>query len=274
MEANLKAKHLALKRNLADTGSAVLAFSGGVDSTLVLAVGREALGDRIIAATARSPLYPRSVVERAATLAQRLCVEHVVLDSNELEDARFTSNPPERCYLCKRELYGRLDRLAKKRGVAAVIDGTQLDDTSDYRPGMRAAAEFGVRSPLLEVGFTKDEIRAFSKELGLDTWDIPAGPCLASRVPYSEEITPRKLAAIEQGEQFLGELGFREVRVRFTKDSTARIEITADCISKLADKAVREKVVGKMKELGFLYVTLDLEGYRTGSMNMILADQD
>src|SRR5450756_1898715 len=188
IEANLKTKHLALKRNLAEMGSVVLALSGGVDSTLLLAVGKEALSDRIVAATARSPLYPQSVVRRAVELTQQLDVEHVILDSNELDDPQFTSNPPERCYLCKLELYSRLDRLARERGVATVIDGTQLDDTADYRPGMWAAAEFGVRSPLLEVGFIKEEVRVLSKELGLETWDITAGPCLASRVPCTEEI--------------------------------------------------------------------------------------
>lgn len=259
-----------LKEILHGMGSALLAFSGGVDSALLLAVGRETLGDKLIAVTACSPLYPVHVVDRARELAGRLGVEHIVIETDELSDDAFTANPPERCYLCKRELYDSLAKIASSRGISQVIDGTQLDDVEDYRPGMRAATECAVRSPLLEARFTKEDVRALSRELGLETWDIPAGPCLASRVPYSEEITPEKLAAIEQGEEFLDKLGFREVRIRFVKERTARIEISPDRIPKLTDETIREKVICKMKELGFLYVTLDLEGYRTGSMNEVL----
>ncbi len=272
MEAELERKQARLKEVLEDMGSALLAFSGGVDSALLLAVGKEALGDRLVAVTACSPLYPQPVVEKACEIASRLSVEHIVIETDELSDEEFKANPPKRCYLCKRELYGRLLEIAEAKGIAQVIDGTQEDDAGDYRPGMRAAAEFGVRSPLLEVGMGKEEIRILSRELGLETWDIPAGPCLASRIPYEQEITPEKLLAIERGEEFLTELGFREVRVRFTAERVARIEVSPPEISRLVESGTREMVIRKLKELGFLYVALDLEGYRTGSMNAVLED--
>ncbi len=272
MEIELERKHARLTTILMEMGSALLAYSGGVDSALLLAVGKEALGDRIVAVTAHSPLYPLPVVERACRMAGQLGVEHVIIETDELADREFRTNPPDRCYLCKRELYGRLTDMARERNIAFVIDGTHADDLGDYRPGMRAATDFDVRSPLLEVGFTKDEVRALSRELGLETWDAPAGPCLASRIPYNREITLEILTAIEQGERLLSELGFREVRIRIGDERTARIEVSPDSIERLADRAVREQVVSGLKDLGFLYVTLDLEGYRTGSMNRVLVE--
>ncbi|MHB8895973.1 MAG: ATP-dependent sacrificial sulfur transferase LarE [Candidatus Geothermincolia bacterium] len=270
-EEGLRAKREALERDLAGSDSILVAFSGGADSAFLLAVAKDAMKGTVLAVTASSPLYPRSFIERASRIAASLGVEHIVIDTAELEDARFVANPPERCYLCKRELYAELLGIADGRGISRVVDGTQADDTGDYRPGMEAARELGVESPLLDAGYTKDDVRAQSRELGLETWDIPAGPCLASRVPYGDEITPGKLEAIEKGEAYLASLGFREVRVRYSGKRTARIEIERSEIARLLGHQLRAGIVERMKELGFLYVTLDLEGFRSGSMNEVLA---
>ncbi len=270
MDRSLEEKYENLRDRLKSMESAVLAFSGGVDSALLLAVAAEVLGGDLLAVTARSPLYPDDTLRRGEALAQRLGVELIVVETNELADEEFTANPPERCYLCKRELYGLLVRIAAERGKAVVMDGTQVDDTRDYRPGMRAAAEFGIRSPLLEAALSKQEVRELSRKLDLPTWDLPAGPCLASRVAYRQEITAGKLTAIEKAEEWLASQGFREVRVRYTEPATARIEVRPDEIARLMEPELREKTTLRLKELGFIYVTLDLEGYRTGSMNEVL----
>jgi uncharacterized protein len=271
MDANLEEKYFRLKNCLAEMGSAVVAYSGGVDSTLLLAVGSEALGENLLAVTVDSPLHPRSMIELAGKMAARLKVEQLVIKTDELSSPAFTANPPDRCYLCKHARFSKLIDIAAREGITEVLDGTQMDDTGDYRPGMEAAEELSVRSPLLETEFYKFEVRALSRELGLATWNMPAGTCLATRVPYGEEITSKKLDVIDQGEEFLTGLGMKDVRLRFYDNGTARIEVSSQGVPVLASDGVRERVVDKMKSLGFTYVALDLSGYRTGALNEVLS---
>jgi pyridinium-3,5-biscarboxylic acid mononucleotide sulfurtransferase len=272
MEPNLEEKYHNLKKNLSDMGSALLSFSGGVDSTLLLALCKEALGDNCIAVTIHSPLHPLPMLEGAAAAATRIDVEHITVETDELENETFCSNPPERCYLCKHERFSKLIEVAAREGMAEVIDGTQLDDTDDYRPGTEAATELGVRSPLLETGFQKYEVRDLSRELGLSTWNYPSSTCLATRIPYSKRITGEKLSVIESGERFLTDLGLSQVRLRYVEDRTARIEVSLSSIPSLVSDSTRQKVLDKMRDLGFLYVTMDLGGYRTGAMNEALLE--
>jgi len=272
MDSNLEDKYYNLKKNLGDMGSALLAFSGGVDSSLVLAVGKEALGDSFIAVTIHSPLHPLPMLESAAAMATRFKVEHIAVETDELENDGFCANPPERCYLCKHERFGKLVEMATREGIAEVIDGTQLDDIGDYRPGAEAATELGVRNPLLETDFQKFEVRALSRELGLSTWNHPSSTCLATRVPYSERITREKLSVIESGERFLTGLGLSQVRLRYVDDRTARIEVHPASIPLLASDGTRQRVLDNMMDLGFIYVTVDLAGYRTGALNEALRE--
>jgi uncharacterized protein len=267
MDEIIKGKYLNLRDTMSRMGSALVAFSGGVDSTLVLAVGKEVLGDNILAVTVQSPLYPNSHIKNASKIAASLRVEQIVITTDELSNGEFVSNPPERCYLCKHDLFSKLIEIAVREGIAEVVDGTQTDDISDYRPGMEAAKELGIRSPLLEAGFAKYEVRALSRELGLSTWNIPPGPCLASRIPYGQKITREKLRAIEKGEEYLIELGLSQVRLRYIEEKTARIEVSPSSLRMLVEEGVRERVLEKMKSLGFRYVTVDLACYRTGSLN-------
>lgn len=268
----LEDKLAQLRSILSDLGGALVAFSGGVDSTFLLAVAAEVLRDKVVAVTARSPTYPQTEYERACELAGSLAVEHLSIYTDELADREFCANSPDRCYHCKRELFGKLRELADRRGLAYVLDASNLDDCSDYRPGRKAAEELGVRSPLIEAGLTKQDVRDLSKSMGLPTWDKPAMACLASRFPYGEEITAQKLTRVGQAEAFLRDLGFRHLRVRSHGD-LARIEVDEGSIQRLADPEVRGKIVEAFKNLGFVYVTADLEGYRTGSMNEVLSPE-
>ncbi|MBR1589392.1 MAG: ATP-dependent sacrificial sulfur transferase LarE [Kiritimatiellae bacterium] len=263
------AKLERLRERVRVIGSAVVAFSSGVDSTFLLRVAHEELGERAVAATIRSHTFPKRELDEAAAFCHAEGVRHEIIDSNELSIAGFAENPPDRCYHCKRELFSRLLAFARENGLAAVLEGSNLDDDGDYRPGRRAIRELGVVSPLHEAGLTKAEIRALSRDMGLPTSDKPSFACLASRFPYGERITAAALARVERAEQWLLDagLGLKQVRVRSHGD-LARIEVPADAIPRLAARAV--EIDAAFKELGFAYAALDLRGYRTGSMNEVL----
>ena len=267
MMDELHEKKRALEEYLRSLGSVAVAFSSGVDSTFLLKVAHDTLGNRAVAVTARSCSFPSRELKEAEAFCRDEGIEQILVDSEELDIEGFRQNPKNRCYLCKKELFTKIGAIAAGRGIAWVAEGSNVDDEGDYRPGMQAVAELGIKSPLRQAGLTKAEIRTLSREMGLPTWDKPSFACLASRFVYGETISEEKLAMVEQAEQRLLDLGFRQVRVRIHGD-LARIEVMPEDLSRLVDHAAQ--LDRDLRAVGFAYVTMDLGGYKTGSMNRTL----
>lgn len=262
-------KLAALQNMLKLTGGIAIAFSGGTDSTFLLKAAHDILGNKVMVITASSSVFSAREFKAAADFAEHLGIRHKVFFADQLEVEGFADNPLNRCYLCKRALFRKIVDIASENNISLVADGSHVDDNSDYRPGIKALKELGIRSPLQEAGMTKEDIRLLSKEWRLPTWDKPPFACLASRVPYGHKITREKLAMIEKAEQYLFDWGFRQVRVRHHGD-IARIEVSSEERSRFADEELMDRVDAQFSEVGFAYTALDLKGYRTGSMNEII----
>jgi uncharacterized protein len=258
-----------LRCNIEKMSSLAVAYSGGVDSTFLLGVAHDVLQGQVIAVTARSSTYPEREFKEAAEFARSKRIKHIVIEVDELEIKGFADNPPNRCYLCKYELFSKIKEVAGKHNIQSIAEGSNIDDLGDYRPGMQAIKELGIISPLKDAGLGKDAIRKLSKQMGLPTWDKPAFACLASRFPYGVKITREKLAMVDRAERYLLELGFKQVRVRHHGD-TARIEVAEVERLKFFDLELMDNVYKQFKEIGFAYTSLDLKGYRTGSLNEVI----
>jgi pyridinium-3,5-biscarboxylic acid mononucleotide sulfurtransferase len=267
---NSEEKLADLKSIVKEMGSLLVAYSGGVDSTFLAHTANQVLGEKSLAVFGHSAVCPPADLEEAGLLAQKLGLRFQAIETDEMDDPQFVSNTPERCYYCKQGLFKKLKKMAESRGLAWIADGSNTNDLRDYRPGRKACEEAGVRSPLLEAGLGKDEIRYLSHQAGLTTWDKPASPCLASRIPYGTAVTAGILKKIAGGESVLRNLGFKQVRLRHHGD-IARIEIEEKEMPLLFDDETRREIIEKLKALGYLYVTLDLSGYRTGSLNAAIS---
>ncbi len=274
MTPELESKYIRLQSILREMGNLVIGYSGGVDSTLLLKVAVDVLNNNALAVIGKSETYPLHEYEEAVRIAQSLGARWEEIRTEETDNLKFKKNPIDRCYHCKTELFSKLHLIEKERGFNWIADGAITDDLADFRPGMKAEKEQNVRSPLLEAGFTKVDVRELSKHLGLPTWDKGSFACLSSRFPYGTSITKEALHKIDAAENTLRESGFKYYRVRYHDEKTARIEVGTEEIGRLLDNELRTKIVDRFKQLGFIYITLDLQGYRTGSMNEILPQHE
>lgn len=258
-----------LNEYLSGLGSAIVAFSGGIDSLFLLKAAQNALGNKVVAVTVKPYSLPVCELKEAEAFCKEMGIQHFIINFNEFNIKGFSENPPDRCYLCKKELFGKIKEIAVKHSIPYILEGSNLDDNKDYRPGMAALKELGIISPLIQAGFYKEEIRMSAKEMGLKAWNKPSKACLSSRFAYGEHITKEKLLMAEKAEQLLAGKGFSQARVRI-HGKMARIEIMPDEFKKLIEKNIREEIISGLKSYGFTYISMDLEGYRTGSMNEML----